>query len=180
MAHPVQQQFCEKVKRLFPKLFKGVKVIDIGSLDINGNNKYLFEKSEYVGLDIIEGKNVDVVSVAHEYDAPAESFDVVVSTNAMEHDMFYPRTLYKMVNLLRPGGLMFFSVANGWKEHGTSHTSPTQSATSQMSKEWAVYYKNLQPDDITDVLNLDDIFEKYELKIENKDLQFWGIKKSLQ
>ena len=93
MAHPVQQQFCSNIKSRFPQYFKNVKVIDVGSLDINGNNKYLFEDCDYIGLDIIEGKNVDVVSVAHEYDGENESFDVVLSTNAMEHDIYYPKTL---------------------------------------------------------------------------------------
>ncbi len=177
MAHPVQQIFCETMKKQFPISFRESKVIDIGSLDINGNNKDLFEGGEYIGLDIVEGKNVDVVCVAHEYIGFDGTFDVVVSTNAMEHDMHYPKTLQKMVDLLKPNGLLFFSVANSWKEHGTIHTSPSQSATSQMSEEWAGYYKNLNPEDITTVLDLDTLFKIYSLKVVNKDLQFWGIKK---
>ncbi len=177
MAHPVQQIFCDNVKKMFPKHFTCSKVIDIGSLDINGNNKGLFHNCEYIGLDIVKGKNVDVVSVAHEYKNHDGMFDVVISTNAMEHDMHYPKTLVKMVELLKPGGLLFFSVANGWKEHGTLDTSPSQSATSQMGAAWSNYYRNLEPKNITNVLDLGTIFEPYSLEIENKDLQFWGIKR---
>ena len=43
MAHERQQEFCKKVKDIFPEYFKGVNVCDVGSLDINGNNHYLFE-----------------------------------------------------------------------------------------------------------------------------------------
>jgi hypothetical protein len=32
---------------------------------VNGNNRSLFEKCDYVGLDVIEGNNVDIVCVAH-------------------------------------------------------------------------------------------------------------------
>ena len=34
-------------------------------IDVNGNNRSLFEKCDYVGLDVIEGNNVDIVCVAH-------------------------------------------------------------------------------------------------------------------
>jgi hypothetical protein len=77
------------MKELHPEHFKDNKVLDIGSLDINGNNKFLFDNSEYIGLDIAEGNNVDVVCIGHEYDAPDETFDTIISTEALEHDMYY-------------------------------------------------------------------------------------------
>ena len=39
MAHGQQQNFFLRVKEAFPKYFRDVKVLDIGSLDINGNTK---------------------------------------------------------------------------------------------------------------------------------------------
>jgi len=177
MAHPNQQKYCEEIRNKFPSFFKNIKVLDIGSLDVNGNNRYLFENCNYIGLDVAVGKNVDIVSVAHEYDVADESFDVVISTNAMEHDIHYRKTLIKMVSLLKPGGLLLFSVANSFKEHGTKKKSSSSSNTSLMNEEWANYYKNLKPKDITDVLNPDQIFSSYDLKIIKKDLTFWGIKK---
>ncbi len=109
--HPDQQIWCKNLKNKFKEYFINKKVLDVGSLDINGNTRYLFENCEYTGLDIIEGNNVDIVSIAHEYDCPACSFDVVLSTNALEHDIYYPLTLKKMYNLLKPKGLLFFSIA---------------------------------------------------------------------
>lgn len=177
MAHPVQQKFCMKIKEKFPNYFRNKQVLDIGSLDINGNNKYLFENCEYVGLDVVVGKNVDVVSVAHEYEALDESFDVVLSTNALEHDMYYPLTLKKMVDLLKSKGLMFFSVACKWKEHGTLKRRPEHSGTTQKEEVWKNYYKNLNPEDIYKSIDLKEFFSKYDLRVNEKDLVFWGIKK---
>jgi len=177
MAHPNQQKYCEDIKKRFSDFFRNKKILDIGSLDVNGNNRYLFEDCNYIGLDVAEGKNVDVVSVAHEYDAKDESFDVVMSTNALEHDIHYKETLKKMVQLLRPEGLMFFTGSHSIKEHGTQRRAPTSSNTSKMNKKWASYYKNFNPKDIKEVLNLDDIFEVYKLDVYMKDLRFWGIKK---
>ena len=50
MAHTNQILYCESVKAKYPQFFKGVKVLDIGSLDINGSNRYLFENSDYLGM----------------------------------------------------------------------------------------------------------------------------------
>lgn len=173
MAHPIQKQWCENIRQKFPEYFKDKRVLDVGSLDVNGNNKYLFTNCEYVGLDVVPGKNVDVVCVAHEYES--DPFDVTLSTNALEHDMYYKLTLQNMFKLLKPGGLMFFSVAYSWPEHGTKRTSPQNSGTSRMGKKWENYYKNLKPKDIEESLNLKE-FEKHKISIFNKDLRFWGIK----
>ncbi len=75
------------------------RVLDVGALDLNGNNKILFEGCAYTGIDIGEGPNVDVVSVAHEYPAPSESFDVIISTECLEHDRHYPETLRNIVRM---------------------------------------------------------------------------------
>ncbi len=66
MSHKAQVKFCKEVRRRYPDHFNNVVVIDVGSLDINGNNRRFFSKFFYKGIDIVEGKNVDVVGKAHE------------------------------------------------------------------------------------------------------------------
>jgi SAM-dependent methyltransferase len=175
MAHPIQQQWCRSIKNKFPRYFTNIKVIDIGSLDVNGTNKELFTNCEYIGVDVIEGKNVDVVGIAHELLFEDNSFDVAISTNTLEHDMYFKKTINKMFKLLKSKGLLLFSAANGWKEHGTPKTSPSQSGTSKMNKEWATYYKNITKNDILSSLDTSQFLE-YELEIFNKDIRFYGIK----
>jgi len=174
--HPVQQRWCEGIKERFPKYFKGKVVLDVGSLDINGNNRYLFEDCMYIGLDVIPGKNVNVVSIAHEYKASDGIFDVVLSTNTLEHDMYYRLTLQKMVRLLKERGFMLFSVATSWREHGTVNTTPNQSGTSQMGIAWQNYYKNLSEEDIRSAIDPEKEFLQFEFSVEDRDLRFWGIK----
>ena len=60
-------------------------VLDIGSLDINGNNQYLFEDCQYTGIDVGVGKNVDIVSKAHELKMPSGTYDTIISTECFEH-----------------------------------------------------------------------------------------------
>ena len=54
MAHQAQRDFFLKVRDKFPDKFQNCYVLDIGSLDINGNNKYLFSGDFlYTGVDVL-------------------------------------------------------------------------------------------------------------------------------
>lgn len=178
-----QNMWKDELKRMFPEHFENIRVLDVGSADMNGTNRPWFTNCEYVGLDIAPYKNVDVVTVAHEYDAPDESFDTVCSTSELEHDIHWKKTLVKMVQLLKPGGLMWFDAPHNWAEHGTKINSPMDSLTSRLDDEWADYYKNMTMEDIQETLDLESIFEKYELfyapRVRQSEvaLRFWGVKK---
>jgi len=176
MAHQTQIDWCKKIKSEYPEYFLKKRVLDIGALDINGNNRSLFRNCEYIGLDVVEGKNVDVVCIAHEYN-PGVLFDVVLSTNALEHDIYFKLTLKKMTELLKPKGFMFFTSPHIWHEHGTKQNRPDSSGTSQMEGEWANYYKNMNIKDVTESLDLEEIFVECYVGISGRDLRFWGIKR---
>lgn len=182
MAHPEQQNFCKEVKKVYPDFFINKKVLDVGSLDINGNNRYLFENCDYTGIDVGPGKNVDIVALGHEFNAPDESYDTIISTECFEHDMHYPKTMANIVRMLKKRGLFLFScAAPGRHVHGTSSHEPSNSPlTVTLGEEWANYYKNLSPDDIDKVEALKKL--RYKCYIggggapPGVDLYFYGIK----
>lgn len=185
MAHIEQRKFCEKVKERYPDFFKNKKVLDIGSLDINGSTRDLFENCVYIGVDLGEGKNVDVVSIGHLYDAPNEYFDTIISTETFEHDMYYEKTIANIIRMLKPGGLFLFTCATtGRPEHGTRNSIyPMIDAPFliNMSEEWADYYKNLTEEDIrkTPSFNIsfpDGYFELNNHATIGADIYFYGIK----
>jgi SAM-dependent methyltransferase len=181
MAHEQQRDFFRKVKQLNPQFFTDVKVLDIGSLDINGNNRHVFEHPySYIGVDLNEGDNVDVISPGHLYDS-GYLFDVVMSSECFEHDMYYARTLQNMIKLLKPNGLLIFTCAStGRPEHGTLRSNPSDAPfLLGMSEKWANYYKNLTEDDIRSVVDINNTFTSFEFSYEptSCDLYFWGIKK---
>lgn len=127
MAHQEQAEWCKLVKHAHPEFFIGTKVLDIGSLDINGNNRYLFEQCDYTGIDIGDGPNVDLVIKGHLHRTDIDNnYDVVISTECFEHDEYWELTLKNVINnLLKNGGLFLFScAAPGRPEHGTKKTSP--------------------------------------------------------
>lgn len=177
MAHSAQIDFCLDVKKSLPIFFtKRMRVLDIGSQDINGNNKMYFVDPDYIGVDISPGKNVDVVCSGHEYDCD-KAFDVVCSTECFEHDPFWDKTINNMYRLLKPGGLFFFTCAgDGRDEHGTKRTCPSNEDWVQ--HEWEDYYMNLNEKLVRSVWKVEEMFSIFQFIYNEsaKDLYFFGIK----
>ena len=180
MAHPQQHSFCLQVRRSFPSYFSGVWVLDVGSLDINGSNRALFDHCGYIGVDLAMGKNVDFAIAGHQVSLPDGSFDTIVSTECFEHDARYRDTLKNIVRLLKPGGLLFFTCAtDGRPEHGTRRTTPDDAPLLVTVPEWMDHYRTLNEADVRDCIDVDEEFSKYEFSTndESHDLYFWGIKR---
>lgn len=188
MAHIEQIDFCKSVKQKFPQYFKNKKVLDVGSLDVNGTNRYLFENCEYTGIDVGPGKNVDVVMPIHLYKCDFQ-YDFIVSTECFEHDMYFKESFKNILSLLKSGGMfMFTCAAPGREEHGTRKTTPENSPLTTVHSEenWNEYYHNISEQDLREYLDLNEfsnyfIDEHHEMKVLPvrfiNDLYFWGIKK---
>lgn len=180
MAHFEQMQFVEETKRIFPESFSGVSVLEVGSMNINGSVRMFFDGCRYIGLDVVPGPGVDAVSPAHLFQAPEGTFDTIISCESMEHDQHWQATLLHIFRMLRPGGLLVFTCASGARaEHGTRRTSPGDSGTSMLDG-WGDYYRNLNPEDVREVLDLDALFPGHMLQQVRcgLDMQFRGIKRA--
>lgn len=156
---------------MYPDYFKGKAVLDVGSLDINGNNKVLFDDCDYTGIDLSPGPNVD--TVCHLVDFQTDKlFDVIISTEALEHDSRWPFTLKRMVKLLRSQGLLIITCASGKRpRHGVPECDPE---SSPMTNDW---YQNLSEVDLRQWLNVYAHFNMFDFKTTDVDLYFWGVKK---
>ena len=142
MAHPAQFNFCSHVKNMLPDFFKASKVLEAGSLNINGTIRTLFDLCDYTGIDIGPGPCVDFVAKAHEYDGPSDYFDVVCSCEMFEHDPHWEKSFNNMVRLCKTNGLVLFSCATtGRAKHGTLYCEP-HSSPNTVDLGWE-YYRNL-------------------------------------
>jgi SAM-dependent methyltransferase len=197
MAHSTQQDFISYVKNKFPNLFESVKVLEIGSLDINGTMRSFFSNCNYLGIDVGEGRGVDLVCQGQEYDAPDESYDVCTSGECFEHNPYWAETFANMVRMCKSNGLVLFTCATtGRKEHGTTRTDSGSSPLT-VGIGWE-YYKNLDEQDFRRSFeeSFDELFSEYEFHSTEdydnptdfiinmrtyinpcEDLYFWGIKK---
>lgn len=71
------------------------KVLDVGALDINGSAREVFGDLDYTGVDMQEGKGVDVVLNGHDLHKKYEpnSFKLVLCLETFEHDVKFWETL---------------------------------------------------------------------------------------
>jgi ubiquinone/menaquinone biosynthesis C-methylase UbiE len=180
--HIQAKDFTTFVKTLLGDYFTNKTVLDVGSGDINGNNRFLFDDCEYYGNDVTSGNNVTVVSKTKDLQFSNNSFDTIISTECFEHDPEYKESLLKIYAMLKPNGLFCFTCAStGRPEHGTTKTSPQDSfGTIGNVEGMSDYYKNLTISDINEVLNLNDCFSTWYsyYNEESFDLYFVGIKRS--
>ena len=181
MAHAEQVEFCSFVSEKYPEHFINKDVLDVGSYDVNGNNRYLFTNCLYLGVDVAAGKNVDIVQVFHTFN-PKKQFDTIISTEMLEHDKYWELSLRHMVELLKPKGFLLFSCAYpGRAEHGTLNVNePNQgNGQQQFDEEWKNYYKNIGIEDIRKAIDCDKEFSTYNFFVNNNcfDLYFYGVKR---
>lgn len=99
---------------------RALAIADIGSYDVNGSYRSLFDSSRwlYQGVDLAPGPNVDLV-LSSPYRLPfaTGSLDLVVSGQAFEHVEFFWLSWLEMVRVLRPGGLIFLIAPSRGPEH---------------------------------------------------------------
>jgi SAM-dependent methyltransferase len=180
MAHEAQRVFVQNLKSHFSEFFDNKKVLEIGSLNINGTVRDFFKECNYLGIDVGEGHGVDLVCPGQEFNAPDESYDTVLSTECFEHNPYWLETFKNMIRMCKDGGLIFFTCAtDGRAEHGTTR-SDSGSSPLTIDLGWD-YYRNLNESDFTSNLNFDDLFSSYQFIVNSdaKDLYFWGIKKKI-
>lgn|GEM_PF-687779 len=93
------------------------KILDVGC----GEKPYehwMPRRDEYVGLDITAAPTVDVVVAPEErWPLAADSFDVVICTQVLEHDAAPLHTLAEMHRVLRPGGTLLVTLPFMYGEH---------------------------------------------------------------
>lgn len=174
MAHLEQLLFVESVKRRFGNHFVWARVLEVGSLDINGGSRKFFQDCDYTGIDVAPGRGVDVVCEGQNF-FDTKPYDTVISTEAMEHNPYWAETFENMIKLTRPGGLIVMTCATtGRPEHGTSRTTPEYSPLT-VGKGWE-YYRNLTEEDFR-TLDLSDMsLNEFSVNTEVCDLYYVGVK----
>ena len=178
--HDSQSNWCRSIKQLFPNQFQNVSVLDAGAYDINGNNRYLFENYTYVGIDVHEGNNVDIICPIHELEITTQ-FDVVITTNMLEHDMHWKKSIAKLISLTKPNGLLMMQSFIG-VEHGTNSHCKHDSLTTKLDNDaWNNHYYCVMPKDIMTHFDIYEEFQYFSIGIQpnspNEDFIFWGIKR---
>ena len=96
------------------------KVLDVGSLDINGSYRSIFDDNfEYTGLDLVIGKNVDICvkNPYHWNMIESNYYDVVISGQALEHSAFFWVLFAEIIRVTKKNGIICIIVPRGFHKH---------------------------------------------------------------
>jgi len=106
---------------LQPLADKKLKILEIGSRLENSSillrNNTVNENWEFIGLDVNAGRNVDIVSKdPYKYPFYDGSFDVVISSNTLEHIQDMQRWIKEVSRISKD--LVWILCPNTYEEHG--------------------------------------------------------------
>lgn len=139
------------------------RVLDIGSLDVNGSLRDIFTAHEYVGCDMQAGDNVDIVQT-DPYRLPFDdaSFDVVVAANMLEHCAKPWIMALEMDRVLKPGGKLALTIP--WKIH--YHPYPVDCYRYTPDALGVLFGEHLQDNDRAAYYVLDNRFDEIDTYFE--------------
>ena len=142
---------------------RGKYVVEAGAYDVNGSVRghvESFGPMGYVGTDMREGPGVDMVCAAE--DLPAyfihtgdrglslrKRFDVVISTEMLEHAKDWQAAMRGMISILKPGGVLILTTRSaGFPLHGypDDYHRFSVEAMGQILKSAGLDIERLEPD----------------------------------
>lgn len=98
------------------------RVLDVGSLNVNGSTRPVWPDAEYIGIDGRPGDGVDIVAMSWEMPFPDAHFDVVVCTEMLEHDADPILTFTEVQRVLKPSGTFILTCRGpGFGYHEEPH-----------------------------------------------------------
>lgn len=100
---------------------KPLKVLDVGSQDVNGTYRQFFENRhwEYIGCDMVPGKNVAII-LKNAYDwkeIESGSIDVVITGQTFEHVEYPWITILEIARVLKTEGICCIIAPASGPEH---------------------------------------------------------------
>ena len=98
---------------------RNVKVVEIGSQDVNGSIRNIFKEAEsYIGVDFVKAPGVDLI-LDDPYKIPLSDCcaDIVVCSSVLEHSEFFWLLFLEGMRILKNHGLFFINVPSNGSYH---------------------------------------------------------------
>jgi SAM-dependent methyltransferase len=101
---------------------KDSDILECGSLDVNGSIRQDVNEhnpAKYIGIDLYEGPSVDMTMDVNNLQFEEESFDIVITTEMLEHVENWHKAMDEMKRVLKVGGLFMATTRMpGFPRHG--------------------------------------------------------------
>jgi SAM-dependent methyltransferase len=120
--HGSAMEYGRKFFELYASGTHGLTIVEIGSQDINGSLRSVAPPgNEYLGMDVAEGKGVDVV-VDDPYSLPLknDTVDICISSSCFEHAEFFWLSFNEILRILKPHGIFYLNAPS----NGAFHRHP--------------------------------------------------------
>ena len=95
-------------------------ILDVGSLNYKKKGCYkqiLPGDYTYIGVDLIAGRNVDIIVKPYEFPFPDDNFDFVISGQCFEHVENPFRLIKECARVLKTGGYFIGVAPMAWPQH---------------------------------------------------------------
>lgn len=140
----MHQNALQFLSRFAPFFRHGASILEIGSLNLNGSPRSLFPGENYLGIDLVAGSGVDVVSSGDAFDTDRR-FELVICAEVLEHAPVAREICHNAFRLLVPGGLFLVTTAGyGRRPH---------SAVDGDHLRAGEFYRNVLESDLRDWLS---------------------------
>jgi hypothetical protein len=116
--HPTAFLNCQMFYNEYLKDTSGLTVVDFGAYDVNGTLKPIFTNCNYIGIDMCEGPNVDIVCNGNETPFEDNSVEVVTSSSNFEHDDCFWMTFLEMCRIIKVDGYIYVNAPSTGPYHG--------------------------------------------------------------
>ncbi len=115
------EYIVRQYEQIWIKEKQKVNVLDIGSYDVNGTYRTIFNAPvyQYTGMDMSPGPNVDIVpgDIYQWNEIADETFDVVISGQVFEHIEYPWLTIKEIARVLKPSGFCIVIAPSSGMEH---------------------------------------------------------------
>ena len=158
MAHKEQTEFVIECLNSIKREFNNPNVLEVGSYNVNSivDYKQYIGNCNYIGIDLIEGRNVDVVLKGEDIGKLDKKFDIIICCECFEHAKNWKIIFSEMVKYIEKNGYIIITAAStGRAEHGTERTNNSDSPGT------GNYYKNITKNDFFKNFNIKKIFKDF-------------------
>lgn len=121
--HETSYAIMQNLFNKYLDITKALNILDVGSLVVG---KQVISYKDliigitwyYTGLDLVAGKNVDIVlEDPYKFPMGDDTYDLVICGQTLEHVEFPHKLITEVYRVVKPGGLIFLVAPGKGKEH---------------------------------------------------------------